>query len=224
LLENATDLQSKYSYAINLALNNQLSQAINLIQDLPLHYPIAETESMDLVVLEALLAFVSAAVVDEQQYFLLDENNEHALEVVRNYYNEQLEDKSSYPAVLLGNLMCLLDDNCSDFYPVMGNVQMQLRKAGPKSVSLGVPVHADFKLYPNPATSQTSLAYQTTSNSKTFRLGIFNSQGQVVQIIGLTKSRDEIVIDTEQLVPGLYLVQLRDENGQIIGSGRLVKK
>jgi hypothetical protein len=85
-------------------------------------------------------------------------------------------------------------------------------------------VHADFKLYPNPATSYSSLAYQTNSSSRIFLLGIFNSQGQIVQSMELAKSRDEIVIATDQLVPGLYLVQLRDENGQLIGSGKLVKK
>ena len=82
----------------------------------------------------------------------------------------------------------------------------------------------NFNLFPNPATSYSSLAYQTNSSSRTFSLGIFNSQGQIVQSMELTKSRDEIVIATDQLVPGLYLVQLRDENGQIIGNGKLVKK
>lgn len=146
------------------------------------------------------------------------------LEAARHYYNEQLEDKSSYPAVLMGNLMCLLDDNCADFYPVLGNGQMQMRKAGSKAITQRIPVHADFKLYPNPATNYTSLAYQTNSNSKSFNLGIYNTQGQLIKRMELAKSRDEIVIDTDQLVPGLYLVQLRDENGQIIGSGKLVKK
>lgn len=224
LLENATDLQSKYTYAINLALNNHLNQASNLIQDLPLHYPIAETESSDLAVLEELLAFVSAAAAEEQQYFVLDENNEHALEVARNYYNEQLEDKSSYPAILLGNLMCLLDDNCSDFYPELGNGKMQFRKAGLKAITQRVPAHADFKLFPNPTTSFTSLAYQINSSSKSFSLSIYNTQGHLIKRMELAKSRDEIVIDTDQLVPGLYLVQLRDENGLILGSGKLVKK
>jgi hypothetical protein len=146
------------------------------------------------------------------------------LQVERNYYNEQLEDKASYPAVLMGNLICLLDDNCADFYPVLGNSQMQMRKAGPKAIMQRIPVHADFKIYPNPATNYTSLVYQTNSSSRKFMLGIFNSQGQIVQSMELTKNRDEIVIATDQFAPGLYLIQLRDENGQIIGSGKLVKK
>jgi hypothetical protein len=146
------------------------------------------------------------------------------LQVERNYYNEQLQDKASYPAVLMGNLMCLLDDNCSDFYPVLGNGQMQLRKAGPKALTQRVLVHADFKLYPNPAISYTSLAYQTNSSSKSFNLGIYNTQGQLIKRIELTKSRDEIIIATDEFTPGLYLVQFRDENGLIIGSTKLVKK
>lgn len=146
------------------------------------------------------------------------------LEAARHYYNEQLEDNASYPAVLIGNLMCLLDDNCADFYPVLGNSQMQMRKADPKAITQRIPIHGDFKLYPNPATSHTSLAYQTNSSSKSFTLGIYNTHGQIIQRIALTKNRDEIVISTDQFVPGLYLVQLRDENGLIIGSGKLVKK
>ncbi|MFN3530530.1 MAG: T9SS type A sorting domain-containing protein [Bacteroidia bacterium] len=85
-------------------------------------------------------------------------------------------------------------------------------------------VHADFKLYPNPATSYSSLAYQTNSNSKTFSLSIYNTQGQLIKRMELSKNRDEIVIASDQFVPGLYLVQLRDENGLILGSGKLVKK
>lgn len=74
-----------------------------------------------------------------------------------------------------------------------------------------------IKFYPNPATSVINFDYQRGYN-KNYAIVIFNFMGKKVYELKNTPSR--ININLTDFVRGLYVFQVRDQNGVVIETGK----
>jgi hypothetical protein len=73
------------------------------------------------------------------------------------------------------------------------------------------------KFYPNPAISYIIFESIEKTSSKAFALQIFNFLGRKVFEVPVNS---ETKIDLTNFVRGLYIFQLRDQNGRIVDSGK----
>ena len=75
-----------------------------------------------------------------------------------------------------------------------------------------------FKLFPSPATNQTSLQFESTHIPQTIQ--IFNATGQLMhteQVLG----RMQMQVNVSEYAKGIYTIKARFENGEEV-SERLV--
>ncbi|MBM3434897.1 MAG: T9SS type A sorting domain-containing protein [Bacteroidetes bacterium] len=77
--------------------------------------------------------------------------------------------------------------------------------------------------YPNPATSDITLAFQNTSHHTTIQLECFNIYGQQVHTENIWKGQQETKIDIRDWAKGLYFAVVKSE-GKVAGTGRFVRK
>lgn len=74
-----------------------------------------------------------------------------------------------------------------------------------------------IKFYPNPATAVINFDFQKGYNSN-YSLLIFNFMGKKIYELKNTPSR--ININLEEFYRGIYIYQLRNQNGAILESGK----
>jgi hypothetical protein len=77
-------------------------------------------------------------------------------------------------------------------------------------VSVGETVTNDFRMYPNPATTQLHLEMEDVANGKL--LQIVNTNGQIVLVKNLGSVNE--VVDISRLVPGTYIIMVSSEKSQ----------
>lgn len=74
-----------------------------------------------------------------------------------------------------------------------------------------------LKFYPNPATS--SIAFEFVSDfDKAYTIQIYNFMGK--KVYELKATSQIVTLQLEDFYRGMYIYQLRDENGAIIESGK----
>ncbi|MCC6257739.1 MAG: T9SS type A sorting domain-containing protein [Chitinophagaceae bacterium] len=73
------------------------------------------------------------------------------------------------------------------------------------------------KYYPNPATSVINFDFQRNYN-KNYSLMIFNFMGK--KVYELKNTPPSININLSDFVRGLFVFQIRDQNGAVIESGK----
>ena len=73
------------------------------------------------------------------------------------------------------------------------------------------------KFYPNPAISYITFEALEKSAAKSYSLQIFNFLGRKVYEVGINS---ETKIDLTTFVRGIYIFQLKDQNGRISDSGK----
>jgi len=87
-----------------------------------------------------------------------------------------------------------IDENCDE---LDGNVGIEENNA------------ALFTLFPNPGSEQVTLSFTGTWNAAV-EVTVLSAEGKQVSVTTHTASAGNIVLSTQQLVPGTYLVQLTD--------------
>jgi len=91
---------------------------------------------------------------------------------------------------------------------------------GGSSKETSVTFGEDFRIYPNPASTQLFVE-RIDSNTKV-AITMYNVVGQQVKAIDMQNNRE--IIDVHHLPIGLYLVRLTNENGQILKTDRIIIK
>ena len=72
----------------------------------------------------------------------------------------------------------------------------------------------ELKVYPNPATTQTTITYMQLN--KESQLQIYNMLGQKVYEEKLSKGSSQITIDTRAYKKGLYKVVVGESSGTLV--------
>lgn len=72
------------------------------------------------------------------------------------------------------------------------------------------------KFYPNPAISYITFEIDKESN-KSYTLQVYNFLGRKVKDVSEVNAKT--VVNTSDLVRGIYIFQLKESNGKIISSG-----
>ena len=74
-----------------------------------------------------------------------------------------------------------------------------------------------LQIFPNPATTQTTISYPTTD--KAIILQIYNMLGQSVYVEKLSKGSSQTIIDTRAYKKGLYKVVAGESSGSLLLNG-----
>ena len=88
-----------------------------------------------------------------------------------------------------------------------------------ETVKVGEPVGIEeinnnqVKVYPNPATTSLTFAYDTKKKDTLF---LYNSLGQLVKTIQLNPSTNTQTISTVDFAEGIYYWQMRNESGKLM--------
>ncbi|MFM9947442.1 MAG: T9SS type A sorting domain-containing protein [Saprospiraceae bacterium] len=77
-------------------------------------------------------------------------------------------------------------------------------------------------IWPNPCHESTNIRYNPTSGSPQHHLKIYDMLGNLVLQKRINKP--DIELQTNMLSPGLYMAELRDARGVLVGIGRLLKQ
>ena len=85
------------------------------------------------------------------------------------------------------------------------------------------PALQDFSVFPNPARGGQDLYIRWSGlNDQSFHLSVVNGQGQTVWQRQLERVLDGVDIELPQMPTGLYYLQLRRANGQLLGVEKLL--
>jgi Secretion system C-terminal sorting domain len=74
------------------------------------------------------------------------------------------------------------------------------------------------KFYPNPATSLINFEFQKENNTTSYSFQVFNFLGK--KVYELTNVTQKTTISVADFPRGIYIFQLKDQNGRIIESDR----
>jgi hypothetical protein len=87
-------------------------------------------------------------------------------------------------------------------------------------------IHEVINLYPNPATDQTTLTYHL-DRQKMVSIAMHDISGKLIKVYakGETRSagKNKLTINVKDLVPGMYLISIQTEDGNIF-TQRLIKQ
>lgn len=85
------------------------------------------------------------------------------------------------------------------------------------STPAGLPMAKIVKFYPNPATSYINFEFQK-SNDKTYTFHIINLLGK--KVYEVTNVSPKTIVNLSDFLRGVYIFQLRDQNGKVVDSGK----
>lgn len=81
----------------------------------------------------------------------------------------------------------------------------------------GSPITKIVKFYPNPATSFINFEFQK-SYDKSYSFQIINLLGK--KVYDITNVNPKTVVNLSDFLRGVYIFQLRDQNGKVVDSGK----
>ena len=73
------------------------------------------------------------------------------------------------------------------------------------------------KFYPNPATSYINFEFQKATD-KSYNFQIINFLGK--KVYEITNVTPKTVVNLSEFIRGVYIFQLRDQNGKVVDSGK----
>lgn len=96
------------------------------------------------------------------------------------------------------------------------SISAKSQDRGP-STPAGIPVTKIVKFYPNPATSFINFEFQK-STDKSYTFHIINLLGKKVYEVNNVTAKT--VVNLSDFLRGVYIFQLRDQNGKVVDSGK----
>ncbi|WP_259068193.1 T9SS type A sorting domain-containing protein [Mucilaginibacter sp. X4EP1] len=120
----------------------------------------------------------------------------------------------------------------TDHNPVTGNNTYRLQQSGiTGSITYSSPItiiyspstgNGSLSVYPNPAKELISINLSTTSSvTSSYKANIYNSSGKLMTQTSVTGA--SWTEDVTQYSPGTYIIQIKDNNGNLIGNSKFVK-
>lgn len=79
----------------------------------------------------------------------------------------------------------------------------------------------NLTVYPNPATDYVTFEYRLPEYLENTQLSVINAMGKVIHTANLTGYEGQYLWDTRLIKNGIYFYVLKDDNGEIILSGKL---
>ena len=82
-----------------------------------------------------------------------------------------------------------------------------------------------LKLFPNPVSQQVQVQFELEKGGS-YQLRLTNIAGQIIEQLdldNLPQGSQQLEVEVQDWVPGMYFAQLFDRNGQIVGLGKVVK-
>ena len=121
------------------------------------------------------------------------------------------------PAVWMQNLLCFHYKRCAALWTGGSGEPKSLPSVKPEEAE----VQALLSLYPNPATTWAVVSLELPAGTKQSTLRILDLTGKEVyqQVVAL--EQPQLVLDTRELAPGAYLVEISGNNG-VLATEKLI--
>lgn len=121
------------------------------------------------------------------------------------------------PAVWMQNLLCFHYKRCAALWTGVSGDPKSLPSVKPEEAE----VQALLSLYPNPATTWAVVSLELPAGTKQSTLRILDLTGKEVyqQVVAL--EQPQLVLDTRELAPGAYLVEISGNNG-VLATEKLI--
>jgi len=122
------------------------------------------------------------------------------------------------PGTWAGNILCFHYGLCRTI-PSGGDGE------GAKALATRAPAKvetpASMRIYPNPSTTWTAIDLMLTGNMEDANVRVVDATGRAIQQLNVTAATTQLVLDTRNLAPGLYIVELFNA-GQRLQSEQLI--
>lgn len=218
-LEQAIDLPSKFQLAIYHAELGDSETALSTLSNLSTNgFATSEEEELQIEMLVSLIEAIDAVSYQNNNFNEIPGNILDNLETYLNSYT----DHHGYGLTLIGNLLCQVRANCQNLIPALPSNMANLRTSGSTPSNSKIQEMIELNVYPNPASSYTSIEYNLYTDEKDLSLNVYTLQSIQVQKIAQTSKNDTTVLNTSTLSPGMYYIQLENSTGQVLGRKKLI--
>lgn len=81
----------------------------------------------------------------------------------------------------------------------------------------------DIHTYPNPATGKIYIHIPQIPNKENLHLGLYNLEGKLLREKAIPNTNESYQMDLQDLPRATYILQLRDQEGMILGTEKVIK-
>jgi len=216
LFQNETSLQSKYRLAFTYWENNQVSEAMNALDDISTTFDLTTRE---LEIHQDYLDYFDILQMMKDSNFNARDIDSSSVQSLTTIMNKELSLISAYARGLLlkGRY---IDYTETVAFPSGVKSYPAYYYLNPQKFDF--PEEDHLVLFPNPAGDYVIAYFDSLDFEEAGNLTIDNIQGQRLALIKLESEQNQLVLDVSDLPNGLYVVSLRINN-ELIESEKLLK-
>jgi len=197
-----------------LLATNEHAEAETVITELATEKPLNAAELAERNrMLKYIDVLAEAAAEDRNAYQLT------SLEVA--VLDSMAADHYDRPSVWASNLLCAVYGICRAPYTGGGDGLMELQSLMEQPAAVPSAINPALLLQPNPASSGVTMVYSLPGNRGSAKLLVRDISGRIVQELTIGGEQGQATWTVQQVVPGVYSVELLC-NGRMVGIERLV--
>jgi len=125
-------------------------------------------------------------------------------------------------ANLAGNILCFFYNNCKDLsesVPSGGSARLAAPALDPQQYLQSQ--YYQLRVFPNPASDYATFEWKLVNLESIARIRIIDPAGRVIETEDVNQLEGQWLWDTRGIARGLYLYEMRDENGELLAQGKL---
>jgi len=102
------------------------------------------------------------------------------------------------------------------------SVDKEEGKVGPTTYLTFTDERQDLQLYPNPADHRITVEISDQANANRLNLEVLNMAGQKIITQSFIQGKNQMKLKVNQLNKGVYMVELKDSNQSVLGTGKIM--
>ena len=216
LLENRSDLHSKYTLAFEYLSNGQTDRAIEVLNSIPNQFQLTEEQVKEYQHYSSYLHILCDL---QSQNLTIYDINPDQINQLQQLLSEASEPVQTYARnILIANNLISYTEPIylpDETKSVVANKEQKPRTA----LNAG-----SLKLFPNPSSQYVIADYNysgSVSSNEVLVLSIVTSEGKIVMHNELKKLQDQLLIDCRNLSAGSYLCRI-NKGKRTLGSAKFV--
>lgn len=202
-------LEGRYATAIEYMSREDFAQAKTTLDNAETELNVKGKRRVQLSVMRNFVDLIESAAQDGRSIAELDSTEQAALVTIATHSN------AGKAGVRAQNALCFFYDNCIDPPAVPKGAPMAQKKK-PRPLSALMSEEYSLTCYPNPAKDFTQVDFSLVSEGENYAIHLYDALGRRVQTqpIG-NQPVGMVVLDTRNLMPGIYVVELANQGRKI---------
>lgn len=211
-LEKGKGYEADILYANSYAKENEWTSALDLLEDLPSKYDLADEVLDEHERYDFIISLLENAFEDDRSAYELNKPELNLLDSIKSL-SFSLAKRTAF------NILNLYDVNIPLRFQIPGE-GIQKRSVKENQHSEGR-AKGKFVIFPNPSNEQIHLLWNPVAEKQgEFRL--YNSAGVFINVFVIDLSKGHLNLDISNLTTGVYFYRFMDRNG-LMSNGKLVK-